>query len=443
MPTLSKLIIRDSENHVLCPVCGFAGVFGLNSFDAHGGVIGTGICYCCLYEPGFDDNQQASASAKATFYESIQAYRAAWVEEKMPWRGQAQNLAKDWNAQLQLAALFKAAPWLKPMPLVMGFDKHAEPELRMDENGALEILFNHMPPLNTKGHEREPELFDHLEKDMAWYLGLEVQRDDREKFIIPLPSANTADAVAMYLSLFWTTSAHRLHETAAAKPKNPEDLLVNIGEFRLAMTERITPFLSQAGFKDYRNPPLVFKKKFSGGEYSVKIYADDFAPKFYPGVIIFVRIDLVERIFALCADTPVKEIKKWHTFFRTVRQAEINSAVFKPIEMDAWMTNFKPYFENLLLPELLLWSDLRHVAHAYNDRSNGVRAYEKYGGLYEHIASKGLIAAKLLNDPAFDQILAFHVEQMATHDHYGVFAKVADKVSKLSREELIIMVKER
>jgi hypothetical protein len=112
MPTLSKLIIRDSENHVLCPVCGLAGVFGLNSFDEHGGVIGTGICYCCLYEPGFDDDPLASAAAKNTFLDSIHVYRNAWLHEKMPWRGQPEKLPENWDPQRQLGMLFEQAAWL-------------------------------------------------------------------------------------------------------------------------------------------------------------------------------------------------------------------------------------------------------------------------------------------------------------------------------------------
>lgn len=33
-----------------------------------------------------------------------------------------------------------------PLPKIKGFDRQGEPELRDDENGALELVFNFMPP---------------------------------------------------------------------------------------------------------------------------------------------------------------------------------------------------------------------------------------------------------------------------------------------------------
>ena len=49
------------------------------------------------------------------------------------------------------------------LPKIKGFDRQGEPELRHGDNGALELVFNFMPPTTAAGEEREPELFEHFE----------------------------------------------------------------------------------------------------------------------------------------------------------------------------------------------------------------------------------------------------------------------------------------
>ena len=45
------------EDGFLCPVCGWPGTFSGDSYDPRlGGLIGTGICACCHFEPGYDDD---------------------------------------------------------------------------------------------------------------------------------------------------------------------------------------------------------------------------------------------------------------------------------------------------------------------------------------------------------------------------------------------------
>jgi hypothetical protein len=106
--------IIASGGGYLCPVCGWAGTFIGNHFaDDEGGCIATGICACCAYEPGFDDNPLASDKAKPTIAESITSYRRAWIDMGSPWRGiDATPVPDNWSAEAQLSKLFKRAPFL-------------------------------------------------------------------------------------------------------------------------------------------------------------------------------------------------------------------------------------------------------------------------------------------------------------------------------------------
>jgi hypothetical protein len=68
----------QSEGSFLCPVCGWSGTFTGHSYELNfGGCAGTGICACCHFEPGFDDDPGASKDAKPTIMESIRYYRRA------------------------------------------------------------------------------------------------------------------------------------------------------------------------------------------------------------------------------------------------------------------------------------------------------------------------------------------------------------------------------
>jgi hypothetical protein len=103
-----------SSSPRLCPSCGFRSYFTDQSCDEAGrGVVGTGICPRCLYEPGFDDDPAASADAQPTVLESVRHYRAKWIAMGMPWRGKDDYwLTKraEWDPAAQLAALFEIEP---------------------------------------------------------------------------------------------------------------------------------------------------------------------------------------------------------------------------------------------------------------------------------------------------------------------------------------------
>jgi hypothetical protein len=106
--------VSQTVGKFLCPSCGLPGYFDGTSYDSNMPLVGTGICPCCFFEPGFDDD--ASADAKPTVLASILHYRAKWIALRMPWRGNDDYwLTKpvDWDPVGQLDALYVAEPGLK------------------------------------------------------------------------------------------------------------------------------------------------------------------------------------------------------------------------------------------------------------------------------------------------------------------------------------------
>jgi hypothetical protein len=90
--------------------------------------------------------------------------------------------------------------------MIVGFDSDGEPELRSGDDGALEIVFNFMPPLNGTGDPNPHPVFDTSEVVLAKALGVDVVRDDRELFIIPKPHADTMAKTKIFLETFWAVT---------------------------------------------------------------------------------------------------------------------------------------------------------------------------------------------------------------------------------------------
>jgi hypothetical protein len=112
--TMSGLMfnVANSDGKMLCPCCGMTDQFSTLNYDSRGGIIGSGICGACLWEPGFDDDPMASADAAPTIIESVLVYRAKWIAEGCPWRGTACAQPDVWNANQKLQFLFSRAPYL-------------------------------------------------------------------------------------------------------------------------------------------------------------------------------------------------------------------------------------------------------------------------------------------------------------------------------------------
>lgn len=114
--------VMTEDGQVLCPCCGFAGQFArepngrggglIGPYGPLGGIIGSGICSCCYWEPGFDDDPMASAFAKSTIIESLRAYRDAWVSAGYVWRGANSAAPVGWDGRTHCEAFLQKFPHL-------------------------------------------------------------------------------------------------------------------------------------------------------------------------------------------------------------------------------------------------------------------------------------------------------------------------------------------
>ncbi len=104
--------IVDPSGHYLCPACGFPEYTSGPAYDAVGGLIGSTICACCLWEPGFDDDPAASGEARPDIRESLRRYRSAWNGVPV-WSGIRSRMPPDWDGVKQLNYLFELAPHVR------------------------------------------------------------------------------------------------------------------------------------------------------------------------------------------------------------------------------------------------------------------------------------------------------------------------------------------
>jgi hypothetical protein len=114
-PKLNGLMfnVSDANGNLLFPSCGMTDQFSTPIYDARGGMIGSGICGACLWEPGFDDDPMASADATPKIITSLLAYRAKWIAEGCTWRGTVRGQPDGWNANQKLQFLLSRAPHLE------------------------------------------------------------------------------------------------------------------------------------------------------------------------------------------------------------------------------------------------------------------------------------------------------------------------------------------
>jgi hypothetical protein len=79
---------------------------------------------------------------------------------------------------------------------VSGFDPDGEPEIREMSDGTLVVMFNFMPPSFAEDKEEE---FADFDKQLEKALGVPVEREDRELFLIRKPAKDTAEKARVFL----------------------------------------------------------------------------------------------------------------------------------------------------------------------------------------------------------------------------------------------------
>lgn len=104
--------IQDAEGHYLCPVCGFPNFLRNPTYDEKQGLIGTTICPCCLFEPGFDDEACLNHHHTSKILSSIRIYRNNWLRNPK-WKGDSKLKPKGWDGKLQVMLLFEIASYVR------------------------------------------------------------------------------------------------------------------------------------------------------------------------------------------------------------------------------------------------------------------------------------------------------------------------------------------
>ena len=86
---------------------------------------------------------------------------------------------------------------------INGFDSDGEPEITVQEDGSIELVFSFMPPLNGKEEQGNSEYWDTFEDVLSKELAIEVIRDDREVFLIQNPNNDTINKLTNFLENYW------------------------------------------------------------------------------------------------------------------------------------------------------------------------------------------------------------------------------------------------
>ena len=97
-----------------------------------------------------------------------------------------------------------------------GFDPAGEPEIRVQTNGSLHLVFNFMPPADASDRE-SLGAYDHFDRELAAAIGMPVVWEDRETFIVNTPDATTRDTLQRFVEGY-RRGAHRQYVRITAMP---------------------------------------------------------------------------------------------------------------------------------------------------------------------------------------------------------------------------------
>ena len=85
----------------------------------------------------------------------------------------------------------------KTIPII-GFDPNGEPEINVQPDGSLHLMFNFMPPSFVEDPS-DLGVFDDLDKPLSKAAGVNVSWEDREFFLISKPKPDTAVKIRAFL----------------------------------------------------------------------------------------------------------------------------------------------------------------------------------------------------------------------------------------------------
>jgi hypothetical protein len=326
-----------------------------------------------------------------------------------------------------------------PLPKIRGFDRQGEPELRAGDNGALELVFNFMPPMTASGEERAPALFEVFEAILSNHLGVTVARDDREMFIISSPLPDTAEKLAAFLSSFWKQHAKPLKAALAAVPRDPNAPFRNTSDVYACLREKLEPRLKPLGFKFAKFMDVSFRRKTRFGFETLCVNALAETSHYRPRAHVFTFHDRVERIYAMASDMEKRFFKWQWTTSGPLGELPVGRFA-RPSDVDVWVPQFLAHLEAVALPMLEKRSDLDLLEREFNDMSSVPAAYMS-GPRPDSWAGHGLIIAKLLGRENLEEIAAFHRVQLGTLESVNCFPQVEAIVMGSSVEDLIAKAK--
>jgi hypothetical protein len=84
---------------------------------------------------------------------------------------------------------------------VKGFDPAGEPTISVQADGSLQVMFNFMPPSYMENPD-DLGCFSSFSSDMEAFIGVPVQWDDRETFVILEPQKDTIKKITKFLQTY-------------------------------------------------------------------------------------------------------------------------------------------------------------------------------------------------------------------------------------------------
>lgn len=107
-----------------------------------------------------------------------------------------------------------------------GFEAESEPELRVMKDGHYQVVFNFMPPSDCE----DEAAFEQFDEEMAQAIGVEVDWEDRELFLIQAPQADTIERISAFVADYRKNQGVRRFEMVEGNASKFWEVSVSDGE---------------------------------------------------------------------------------------------------------------------------------------------------------------------------------------------------------------------